>query len=77
MNFIINLLILKNLIINVIYDLILVMINYFIKYSHLISFKKIYTLKQLNFIILNQFIRYHEILREITNDKNKFFTFNY
>ena len=77
MNFIIKLLRLKNFIIDVIYESILVMINLFIKYSHLISFKEIYTIKQLIFIVLNQFIRYHEILRKITSDKNKFFIFNY
>ena len=77
MNFIIKLLKFKNSIINVIYDSIFVMIDRFIKYSHIISFNEIYIAKQLKFIILNKFIRYHDIPREITNDKNKFFTFNY
>ena len=50
------------------YDLILVIIDRFTKYSHLISFKKKNTIKQLRFVMLNRLIRYHEILKEITSD---------
>ena len=42
MNFIIKLLKSRNSTINVIYDAILVIVNLFIKYAHLISFKKKY-----------------------------------
>ena len=77
MNFIIKLLKFKNSIIDVIYDSILVMIDRLIKYSHIIFFKETLTTKKLNFVVFNRFVKYHEILRGVTNDKNKFFTFNY
>ena len=51
--------------------------NKLIKYSHVISFKKKFIAKQLETIILNRFIRYHEISKSIINDKDKLFTFNY
>ena len=59
------------------YDSILIMMNKFIKYFHMISFKKRYNAEQLKFLILNRRIWYHEIFKTIINDKNKFFTFNY
>ena len=77
MNFIIKLLELTNSTTNVNYDSIFVIINHFIKYSHIVSFKKIFTTKQLNFIVFDRFIKYHEILKNVINDKNKFFTFHY
>ena len=77
MNFIIKLSKSKNSTSDAIYDLILVIINRLIKYSHLISFKKEYTTKQLNFVVLNKLIRYHEIFLKITSDRDKLFTFNY
>ena len=77
MNFIIKLLKFKNSIIDVVYDSIFVMINRLIKYLYIISFNEVYIAKQLKFIILNKLIRYHDISRGITNDKDKLFTFNY
>ena len=68
---------LKNLTIDVIYDSILMMINRPIKYFYIISFKKTFIAKQLNFVVLNKLIRYHEILQKITSDRNKFFISNY
>ena len=64
MNFIIKLSKSKNSFINVKYDLILVIIDRLIKQSHLISFRKKYTIKQLSFVVLNRLIRYHEILKK-------------
>ena len=77
MNFIIKLLKSKNSTIEKLYDAILIMINRLIKYSHIISFKENSTTKQLKFIMLNKLIRYHEISKDLINDRNKFFTFNY
>ena len=77
MNFDIKLLNSKNSIICIKYDLILVIIDRFIKYAHLISFKEKYTTKQLNFIMLNYLVRYHEIFTKIINDRDKFFISNY
>ena len=61
MNFIIKLSNFKNVIIDVIYDSILVIIDRLIKYSHIISFNEIYIAKQLKFIVLNKLIRYYDI----------------
>ena len=50
MNFIIKLSKFKNSILDVIYDSIFVMIDCFIKYSHMISFNEKYIAKQLKFL---------------------------
>ena len=77
MNFIIKLSRSKNLATVIEYDSILMIVNKLIKYSHIISFKKKFTTKQFETIILNRFIRYHEISKSITSDKDKLFTSNY
>jgi len=76
-NFIIKLLKLTNLAIEDKYDSILVMINKFIKYSHIIACKEKFTIEQLRYIVLNQLIRYYNIFKELTSDKDKLFTSNY
>ncbi len=53
------------------------MINKFIKYLYIIACKEKFIAKQLKYIILNRFIRYHDILKELTSNKDKLFTFNY
>ena len=77
MNFIIKLSKSKNSTNEETYDAILVMIDRLIKYCHIISFKKIYNVKQLKYIVLNRLIRYQELSKEIINDKDKLFTSNY
>ena len=77
MNFIIKLLKSTNLAIEDKYNSILIMINKLIKYSHIIACKKKFIAKQLKYIVLNRLIRYHNIFKELTNDKDKLFTFNY
>ena len=77
MNFIIKLSKSKNSTNEKTYDAILVMIDRLIKYCHIILFKKIYNVKQLKYIVLNQLIQYQEISKKLTNDKDKLFTFNY
>ena len=59
------------------YDLILVMIDKFIKYLHIIACKKKFIAKQLKYIVLDQLIRYHNILKGLTSDRDKLFTSNY
>ena len=59
------------------YDSILIMMNKLIKYFYIIVYKKNYIVKQFEFIILNKLIKYYNILSKLTNDKNKFSTFNY
>jgi len=53
------------------YNSILIMINKLIKYLYIIACKE-------KFIaILNRLIRYHDILKGLTSDKDKLFTSNY
>ena len=47
------------------------------KYAHLIPFCKDYEAEQLKYVILNRLIRYYEILKELTSDRDKLFTFKY
>ncbi len=53
------------------------MINKLIKYSHIIACKEKFIAKQLRYIVLNRLIKYHNILKELTSDKDKLFTSNY
>ena len=68
MNFIIKLSESEELVTGVIYDSILVIVDRLIKYSHLISFKELYSADQLGFIVLNRLIRYHGISEGMTSD---------
>ena len=45
------------------YSIILVIINNFTKYFHIILFKKIYIKKQLGTMILTKFMQYYKILK--------------
>ena len=53
------------------------MINKLIKYSHIIACKEKFTIKQLKYIILNQLIRYYNILKELISNRDKLFMSNY
>ena len=64
MNFIIKLSKSRNSTNEKAYDAILVMIDRLIKYCHIIFFKKTYDVEQLKYIVLNRFIRYHEISKK-------------
>ena len=77
MNFIIKLSKSKNSTNEKAYDAIFVIIDRLIKYCHIIFFKKIYNVEQLKYIVLNRLIRYQEISKELINDKDKLFIFNY
>ncbi len=59
------------------YDSILVIINKLIKYLHIIACKKKFIAKQLKYIVLNRLIQYHNIFKELINNRDKFFTSNY
>jgi hypothetical protein len=59
------------------YNLILVIINKLIKYSHIIACKKKFIVEQLEYIVLNRLIRYYNILKELISNKDKLFTSNY
>jgi len=53
------------------------MINKFIKYLYIIACKEKFIAKQLEYIILNRLIRYHNISKKLTSNKDKLFTSNY
>ncbi len=59
------------------YNSILVMINKLIKYLHIIICEEKFIVEQLEYIVLNRFIRYHNILKGLISDKDKLFTSNY
>ncbi len=77
MNFIIKLSKSTNLATRDKYNSILIMIDKLIKYSHIIACKKKFIVEQLGYIVLNRLIRYHNILKELTSDRDKLFTSNY
>ncbi len=77
MNFIIKLPKSTNLAIEERYNSILVMVDKLTKYSHIIACKEKFTTKQLRYIVLNRLIRYYDILKGLTSDKDKLFTSNY
>jgi hypothetical protein len=77
MNFIIKLPKSTNLATRDKYDSILIMIDKLTKYSHIIACKDKFTAEQLKYIVLNRLIRYHDISKGLTSDKDKLFTSNY
>ena len=77
MNFIIKLPKSTNLAIGDKYDSILVMINKLTKYSHIIACTEKFIVEQLEYFVLNQLIRYHNIFKELISDRDKLFTSNY
>ena len=50
------------------YDSILVMVDRLMKYSHIVPFKETYIAEQLEYIVLNRLIKYHEIPKGLTSD---------
>jgi len=77
MNFIIKLPKLTNLATKDKYNFILIIINKFIKYLYIIACKKKFIVKQSKYIVLNRFIRYYNILKELISNRDKLFTSNY
>ena len=59
------------------YNVILIIMDRFIKYAKIISCKKECTADQLGYLILNRLIRHHGILKIIISNRDKFFTSNY
>ncbi len=59
------------------YDSILIIVDKLTKYSHIIACKEKFNAKQLGYIILNRLIRYHDIPKGLTSDRDKLFTSNY
>jgi hypothetical protein len=59
------------------YNSILIIVDKLIKYSHIITCKEKFIVEQLKYIVLNRLIRYHNIFKELTSNKDKLFTSNY
>ncbi len=53
------------------------MVDKLTKYSHIIACKEKFIAEQLEYIVLNRLIWYHDILKGLTSDKDKLFTSNY
>ncbi len=53
------------------------MINKLIKYLYIIACKEKFIVEQLKYIVLNRLIRYYNILKELTSNRDKLFTSNY
>jgi len=73
MNFITKLSLLKNLIWEIWFDNILMIVNKLIKYTMFISFKKIVTASVLMYIILWELINNHKLLKKFITDRDKLF----
>jgi hypothetical protein len=68
---------LTNLAIKDKYNLILIIIDKFIKYLYIFACKKKFIVEQLKYIVLNRLIQYYNIIKELTSNKDKLFTTNY
>ena len=73
MNFITNFSESENLITQVSYDEILIMIDRFLKITKLISIKSKQTAKQLTYVLIKKLIVTEEVLESIVFDRDKLF----
>ena len=67
----------KDLLIEIKFDLILVIVDNLTKYIIIIVIKEINTIVQLAFIVLEKLIRDNRLLKVILSNSNRFFTLNY
>ncbi len=68
---------LTNLAIKNRYNLILIIINKFIKYLYIIIYKKKFIVEQLKYILLNRLIKYYSIFKRLISNRDKLFISNY
>jgi len=59
------------------YDTILVIVDRLTKYSHLIPFKETYNTEKIGQILLDKLIRYYRILIVVISNRDKLFTLVY
>ena len=59
------------------YNNILIVVDKFTKYIHLISYNKKFIVKQMACVVLDKIIRYHRIPENIISDRNKIFKNNF
>jgi hypothetical protein len=77
LDFIVKLLLSKEALIGVTYNLILVVIDRLIKYVYFISYKEELIVEELIYIFNRNIIANYGILKEIINNRDKLFTFNF
>ena len=77
MDFIVKLSKSKDLITNIKYDSILIIINKLTKYMYLISYNEKFTAKQITWVVLDRVIRHHGISEIIMLDRDRIFISNF
>ncbi len=77
LNFIIKLLLFKNLMINISYNSILVIIDRLTKYTYFINYIKVLNAEDLIYTFLRIIFANHDILAEIIFNQDKLFTFKF
>jgi hypothetical protein len=77
LDFIVKLPLLKEVLIGVTYDFILVVTDRLIKYAYFISYKEGSTVEELAYIFNRNVIVNYGILEEIISDRDKLFTSNF
>jgi hypothetical protein len=77
LNFIVKLLLSKEVFTGIIYNLILVVINRLIKYAYFIFYKEGLTAEELIYIFNRNVITNYEVLKEIISNRDKLFISNF
>jgi hypothetical protein len=77
LNFIVKLLLLKEALIEVIYNLILIVTDRLTKYAYFIPYKEDLTAEELIYTFNKNIITNYRILKEIISNRNKLFTSNF
>ena len=77
LDFIIKLLKFKKRVTEVIYDFILIIVNWLIKYSYFLLYKKVSTAKDLVYTFFKTIIANYKLLDEIISNKDKLFTLKF
>ena len=67
----------EDLVINIKYDNILVIVNKLIKYTYLILYNEKFTAKQITQIVLDRVIQYYRISEIIISDRDRIFINNF
>ena len=77
MNFIMKLSLLKKLLTEVIYDLILTVVDWLIKKARFILYFKALNAEELVYTFLRNVTAFNRLLEEIISDRDKLFIFNF
>jgi len=74
---VVKLLLLKELILNIKYNIIFIITNKLTKYIYMILYFKIYMVKDLAYMFLRIIVINHGVLNEVILNQNKFFTLKF